>query len=72
MFDLSAYLQHNNARIEQTLLGLLERLQPGGRLADAMRYSLMAGGKRLRPNFCLAAAEGYRPAILLLTKLPPS
>jgi geranylgeranyl diphosphate synthase type II len=26
-------------------------------LADAMRYSLMAGGKRLRPILCLAAAD---------------
>src|SRR5439155_6419731 len=25
--------------------------------ADAMRYSLMAGGKRLRPILCLAAAD---------------
>jgi geranylgeranyl diphosphate synthase type II len=27
------------------------------RLAEAMRYSLLAGGKRLRPLLCLAAAE---------------
>jgi len=27
------------------------------RLADAMRYSLMAGGKRIRPVLCIAAAE---------------
>jgi geranylgeranyl diphosphate synthase type II len=27
------------------------------RIADAMRYSVMAGGKRLRPVLCLAAAE---------------
>ncbi|MDR3279037.1 MAG: polyprenyl synthetase family protein [Synergistaceae bacterium] len=27
------------------------------RLADAMSYSLMAGGKRLRPALCLASAE---------------
>ena len=27
------------------------------RLAEAMRYSIMAGGKRLRPVFCLFAAE---------------
>lgn len=29
----------------------------GTRLRDAMRYSLLAGGKRIRPLLCLAAAE---------------
>jgi geranylgeranyl diphosphate synthase type II len=28
-------------------------------LADAMRYSLLAGGKRVRPVLCLATAEGF-------------
>ena len=36
--------------------GLLDALCPD-RLAEAMRYSVMAGGKRLRPVFCLLAAE---------------
>ena len=57
MFDLPAYLDRNNERIAQTLRVLLDRSQRGGRLVEAMRYSLMAGGKRLRPNLCLAAAE---------------
>ena len=30
---------------------------PAGRLLDAMRYSLLAGGKRLRPILALAACE---------------
>ena len=29
----------------------------GSRLREAMRYSLLAGGKRIRPLLCLAAAE---------------
>ncbi|MCF8042277.1 MAG: polyprenyl synthetase family protein [Desulfarculaceae bacterium] len=39
----------------------LERLLPadesGGRILEAMRYSIFAGGKRLRPILCLAGAE---------------
>src|SRR4051812_36245140 len=40
-------------------------------LAAAMRYSLLAGGKRLRPVLCLAAAEavGLEPASVLPTAL---
>jgi geranylgeranyl diphosphate synthase type II len=30
-----------------------------GPLAEAMRYSLLAGGKRVRPVLCLAIAEGF-------------
>lgn len=44
---------------EAALQALLE--EPGGaistRLAESMKYSLVAGGKRLRPALCLAAAE---------------
>ena len=31
-------------------------------LAEAMRYSLLAGGKRVRPVLCLAVAEGFGSA----------
>lgn len=50
----------------------LDRYLPSARaipavLADAMRYSVMAGGKRLRPTLTLAAAEaiGGAPARVL-------
>ena len=36
----------------------LDRYLPrGGKLAQAMRYSMFAGGKRFRPLLCLAAAK---------------
>jgi geranylgeranyl diphosphate synthase type II len=57
MFDLAGYLARNNERLERALSTRIDRLEPGGRLDEAMRYSLMAGGKRLRPNLCLAAAQ---------------
>ncbi len=63
-FSLSAYLTERQRLVETALLESLSRceasaVQPGypPRLFDAMRYSLMAGGKRLRPILCLAACE---------------
>jgi geranylgeranyl diphosphate synthase type II len=56
--DLHEYLSRQTERIH----GALERLVPGeseppGIIHNAMRYSLFAGGKRIRPVLCLAAAE---------------
>ena len=57
-FDLNAYLAERKQRIEAALFAAL----PDGNrcrqpLADAMAHALKAGGKRLRPILCLAAAE---------------
>lgn len=57
MFDLDRYLACNNAAVESALAAFLEPLGREPRLAEAMRYSLMGGGKRIRPNLCIAAAE---------------
>jgi geranylgeranyl diphosphate synthase, type II len=57
-FSLEAYLADRGARVEALLEKSLGRL--GGappRLREAMAYSLLAGGKRLRPVLCLAFAE---------------
>jgi geranylgeranyl diphosphate synthase, type II len=56
--SLSDYLQTRRARIEQALAQFLP--DPPGcpiPLSTAMRYSLLGGGKRLRPILALAAAE---------------
>ncbi len=55
---LSEYLRARQAEIEAAL----ERVLPfppacPAVVADAMRYSVTAGGKRLRPVLCLASAE---------------
>lgn len=67
--DLNAYLA---ARRHEVDAALDRFLPPAGerpaRLHAAMRYSLLAGGKRLRPILCLASAEavgGRREAALL-------
>ncbi len=56
--DLKAYLANNQKRIERALDRYLpkEKARPAT-IHRAMRYSLFAGGKRLRPILCLSAAE---------------
>jgi geranylgeranyl diphosphate synthase type II len=55
---LKEYLAEKKALVEAALDGLLpgEELYPPV-IFQAARYSLMAGGKKLRPILCLAAAE---------------
>jgi len=57
-FDLEGYLQKRTAAVNRALDDFLP---PAGckpaTIHRAMRYSLFAGGKRLRPALCLAAAE---------------
>ncbi len=58
MEPLEAYLHQQQQRVEKALDQWLPELDkyPQG-LMDAMRYSVFAGGKRLRPILVLAAAE---------------
>jgi geranylgeranyl diphosphate synthase type II len=55
-FDLKAYLSDRQATVEAALDRALPVAYPET-VYDAMRYSLLAGGKRLRPILCLAACE---------------
>lgn len=55
-FDFGAYLKASRERIEVALDASLGPEEPES-LREAMRYSLLAGGKRLRPILCLAACE---------------
>ncbi|MFQ6537471.1 MULTISPECIES: geranylgeranyl diphosphate synthase CrtE [Aphanothece] len=55
-FDFGAYLEAARLRVEAALDGALGPERPES-LRQAMRYSLLAGGKRLRPILCLAACE---------------
>ncbi len=58
-FALASYLAAQKERVEALLVSRLQRLQNHAppRLIEAMRYSLVDGGKRLRPILCLAFAE---------------
>ena len=55
-FDFTAYLAKARERVEVALDVALGPERPN-QLREAMRYSLLAGGKRLRPILCLAACE---------------
>jgi geranylgeranyl diphosphate synthase type II len=56
--DLKAYLQKHRDLVNRSLTAYLPRVRgPAFRVVEAMHYSLMAGGKRLRPILCLAGAE---------------
>lgn len=55
--DFKGYLKQQAARVEATLPQTIEGLEMPAKLKEAMLYSLMAGGKRLRPIMILAAAE---------------
>jgi geranylgeranyl diphosphate synthase type II len=57
-FELKKYLEPRRQMVEVALEGALrEKEGPEAQVVEAMRYSLFAGGKRLRPILCLAAAE---------------
>lgn len=56
--DFKAYLEARTARVNQALERLIPpEDEPPHTLHKAMRYSLFAGGKRVRPILALAAAE---------------
>jgi geranylgeranyl diphosphate synthase, type II len=69
MFDLASYLREVRKQVDDMLEQFLGSAAPPTRLSRAMAYSVMAGGKRLRPVLCIAAAEtleGNRESILPL------
>jgi geranylgeranyl diphosphate synthase, type II len=57
--NVKTYLQSRQKTIDRALDRFLPKENaPPPTIHKAMRYSLFAGGKRLRPILCLAAAEG--------------
>src|SRR5205809_1738025 len=57
-FDLAAYLADRTEAVNRALDRFLPRAtRRPATIHKAMRYSLFAGGKRMRPALCLAAAE---------------
>ena len=57
-FDLSSYLLESTDAVNAALDRFLPKAKTKpSTIHTAMRYSLFAGGKRMRPALCLAAAE---------------
>jgi geranylgeranyl diphosphate synthase type II len=57
-FNLESYLKERGKKVEE----ILEKYFPkeegyGKRVISAGKYSLFAGGKRIRPILCLASCE---------------
>jgi geranylgeranyl diphosphate synthase, type II len=55
-FNLETYLNDYKVVVDRALDESLPIIKPE-KIYEAMRYSLMAGGKRIRPILCLAACE---------------
>lgn len=59
-FDLTEYFKLKLQHIEKALDESLTSLEPEtDYIIESMKYSLMAGGKRIRPILCIAAAEMF-------------
>jgi geranylgeranyl diphosphate synthase type II len=54
-FDLKSYLSSKREQINEELDSIFAN--DSSKIIRAMKYSLMAGGKRIRPILCIAAAE---------------
>jgi geranylgeranyl diphosphate synthase, type II len=55
-FDLNSYLKQQKNLVEEALDQSIAIARPQ-KIYEAMRYSLLAGGKRLRPILCLATCD---------------
>lgn len=56
-FDLQCYLSSHKDRVDRELVRVMDDPDIPASLAKAMRYSLDAGGKRIRPILSIAGAE---------------
>ncbi len=67
-FDLKSYLHERRLQVEAALDVALPVVYPE-QIYESMRYSVLAGGKRLRPILCLATCEllGAQSAIAMPT-----
>ena len=55
-FDFASYMSDRGALVNKALDAAIPVKYPEV-LTESMRYSLLAGGKRVRPALCLAACE---------------
>ena len=59
MNKITSYLEDAKQLVNAHLLTLIDKLQAPKILMEAMRYSLSAGGKRIRPILLLATLEAF-------------
>jgi geranylgeranyl diphosphate synthase, type II len=59
-FDINDYLSSRKESVDKRLLEyLLRSKNDSSKLTESMIYSVMAGGKRLRPILCIASCEVF-------------
>mmetsp|Transcript_14161 Transcript_14161/g.23560 ORF Transcript_14161/g.23560 Transcript_14161/m.23560 type:complete len:344 (-) Transcript_14161:251-1282(-) len=59
-FDLMGYLKERATIVDKALDASLTAENPNvEKIIESMKYSLMAGGKRIRPVLCLAASDMF-------------
>ncbi|MCL6453206.1 MAG: polyprenyl synthetase family protein [Alicyclobacillus sp.] len=65
--DVEAYLASRRELVDEALARAFPKDAEPGVLFDAMQYSLLGPGKRLRPVLCLAVAETFdvRPEVVV-------
>ena len=57
-FDLRSYMVDKLKKVEKALdESIVEQCPEAREITESMRYSLLAGGKRIRPIMCIAACE---------------
>lgn len=61
--DLQAFLDEKRILVQDSLRNILASISVSGTLREAMEYSLLGGGKRLRPILAIAACEAAKGSI---------
>lgn len=54
---LTNFMKKQQERIQKMLLQYIQKIEAPSELLEAMEYSLMAGGKRIRPAFLIATID---------------
>lgn len=58
-FDINVYIDSRRQMIEDGLEYFIQQFGGENSVSEALRYSLFAKSKRIRPIFCLAACEAF-------------
>ena len=66
-FDLKKYLKEKGKLVDRLLKKYLPK--DNSIISQAMRYSVLAGGKRLRPIFVMLGAESFKLDIKKIERL---
>ncbi|KAF7000298.1 hypothetical protein CFC21_016231 [Triticum aestivum] len=69
-FDFNSYMGERAVAVNSALDAAVPAGEPPAALHDAMRYALLAGGKRVRPALCLAACVMVHTMSLVHDDLP--